>query len=284
MNFLVVLGVLIALLVYIVVVIIYTKNNAQRKEIENLMLENHNYGMKTFHYEDEILKKLQVKANSVKFVIYIERFIILSFLIVSFYYLRGLALAAFGAIIIAISTDQAYKKVLYESGITNIPKVMNFINYFVPHINSGNSADQSFLGYVEYSGDEELAEYYENRNNPDFKLPPHLKQIVDIYDIAKYNEEKGINNYTYILNELSEDMAQKQIYYNSFVSRISEIKPICWSYYVAVPILIVVSFKQTLDFWMNGGGYVVSIVLLALFAGFKVLIYKLQKKTIETIF
>lgn len=284
MNFLVVLGVLIALLVYTIVVVVYAKNSAQRKELESLMSNTQKYEMKTFHYEDEILKKLQIKPNSVKFVIYVERFIVVSLLIVAFYYLRGLALAALGAIVIAITADQAYKKVLYESGITNIPRVMNFINYFVPHINSGNSADQSFLGYVEYSGDEDLASFYENRDNPDFKLPAHLKQIVDIYDIAKYNEEKGISNYTYILNELSEDMSQKQIYYNSFVSRISEIKPICWSYYIAVPLLICISFKQTLDFWMAGGGYLVSIVLLALFAGFKFLIYRLQKKTIETIF
>ena len=40
--------------------------------------------------------------------------------------------------------------------------ITNFINYFVPHINSGNSADQSLLGYIEYSGDEGLKDFYEN--------------------------------------------------------------------------------------------------------------------------
>ena len=107
---------------------------------------------------------------------------------------------------------------------------------------------------------------------------------MDIYDIAKYNEEKGINDYTYILNELSKDYAQKQVYYNSFMARIGEIKPIMLSYYFGVPILIAISFGQTYSFWMGFGGYIVATLVLGLFGLFKFLIYKLQKDTVKTIF
>ena len=154
----------------------------------------------------------------------------------------------------------------------------------MPHISSGNSADQSLLGYIEYSRDVELAEFYEHRFDPEYKLETHLRQIVDIYDIAKYNEEKGINDYTYILNELSKDYAQKQVYYNSFMARIGEIKPIMLSYYFGVPILIAISFGQTYSFWMGFGGYIVATLVLGLFGLFKFLIYKLQKDTVKTIF
>ena len=281
----VIILVLILVLAYIFFVIHYMQKSQQRKEAEILLdTVTKRSNFKTFHFEDEILQKMKVNPEKVKLFIYLERTLVFLVILFAFYFLRGIALALFGAIIITVIADQAYKKVIYESGITNINKITNFINYFVPHINSGNSADQSFLGYIEYSADEELAAYYENIDNPEYEIPPHLKQIIDIYDIAKYNEEKGISDYTYILNELSEDMAQKQVYYNSFVSRIGEIQPICWSYYFSIPILIFVSFQQTHDFWMGIGGYIVAIVLLILFGAFKFLIYKLQKKTIEVIF
>lgn len=284
MNLWMVIGVLIMLIVYIASVLIYIHGSEKRRELQVLMDTSHDYEMKIFNFENEILQKLQVEPDKVKYAIYIERILILSGIAVAFWFLRGIALAAFGAILVSFIANDSYKKVVYESGITNINRITNFINYFVPHINSGNSADQSFLGYIEYSADEELAAYYENRDNPDFKLPTHLRQIVDIYDIAKYNEEKGISDYTYILNELSKDMAQKQVYYNNFVSRIGEIQPIMWSYYIGVPILIFISFGQTYEFWLGAGGYIVSFILLALFAAFKFLIFKLQKRTINVIF
>lgn len=284
MNLWKVIGILVLLIVYIASVLIYIHGSSRRKELQILMDNGRPKSFKTFSFEDAMMSKLQLDVTKGKWLIYCIRTLVISTLIVSFIFLRGIALAGFSAGLIIFSFNDAYKKVIYESGIMNISRVTNFINYFVPHINSGNSADQSLLGYIEYAGDEELAEYYENRDNPDFKLPTHLKQIVDIYDISKYNEERGISDYTYILNELSEDMAQKQVYYNSFVARIGEINPIMWSYYIGVPILIFISFGQTYEFWLGVGGYIVSFVLLILFSAFKFLIFKLQKRTINTIF
>lgn len=284
MNPIVVLIVLSFLIVYIVCTILYIKGSHKRKEIQLIMDTNKKTNFKTLGFEDRILKKLNIDPNKAKPIIYIERFLIVGCLATALLALRGLALFGFGAIVITLYFDDAYKKAIYDSGITNIGKVTNFINFFVPHINSGNSADQSFLGYIKYSNDEELANYYENKNNLEYELPTHLKQIVDIYDIAKYNEEQGISDYTYILNELSEDMSQKQVYYNSFISRIGEIKPICWSYYGGIPVLIIASLKNTKDFWLGAWGFVGGLALLTLFGLFKFLIYKLQKDSIVKIF
>lgn len=284
MNIWLVPALLLTILLYIIYVIKFLKEREKTKDIEFLLNEQVLTPMKTFAFEDAILKKFKIEPDKVRFVLYIERVLIFTTLAISVYFFKGLAVAGFLAILIVFFSEDAYKKVIYESGITNINKVMNFINFFVPHINSGHSANQSLLGYIEYSLDTELSEYYENKDNQDYIIPTHLRQIVDIYDIARYNEEKGISDYTYILNELSKDMAQKQIYYNSFISRIGEIQPIMWSYYIGVPILIGISLGQTYDFWMGIGGYVVAFILLILFGLFKFLIFKLQKKTINVIF
>lgn len=286
MNPLFVIGLLIVLLLYIIAMIFSIRNISQINETTSLIgeIENRESKIFVFNYERSIINKLHVKPEKIKGILYLERILLLAIIVLTTIILKGLALALFGALTISFIFDDLYKKDLYKSGILNVSKVMNFINFFVPHITSGHSAEQSFLEYIQYAKDEDLKVYFENKDNPDVKILPHLRQIIDIYDIAKYNEEKGINDYTYILNEMEQDMSQKQTYYNSFISRIGEIRPICWSYYIGVPLLIVVSYSNTYTFWQAGGGWIIATVLLALFGLFKFLIYKLQKKTIETIF
>ena len=275
---------IVALGIYITCFLIAVFKRKRDKDVELLIDIKNENDTKTFFFESRLLKMLNLKPEKAKSFLFIERFVILVAIILIFVSYKGIALFFLGGIIVTLIFDDLNKKVIYDSGISNVPNIMNFINYFVPHINSGNSANQSFLGYIEYSGNEELREYYENIDNPEYKIPSHLRQIIDIFDIARYNEEKGISDYVYILDELSKDMSQKQTYYNNYVSRIGEIKPICWSYYIGVPILILVSFSSTYSFWMGIWGWICSLVLLLLFFIFKALIYKLQKNTITTIF
>lgn len=277
-------GLLVCILIYFGAVLLVLNGWERRKRLSMIVDEGRQDSMHVFFFEHMWLDKLRMDPEKSKVAIYTERVCIVIIFSLCIFVIRGLTLLAFGAVFIVVISEDAYRKVIYDSGITNINRIVNFINFFVPHINSGNSADQSLLGYIDYSRDEELAAFYEHRNDDDYKLQPHLRQIVDIYDIAKYNEEKGISDYAYILNELAQDYAQKQVYYNSFVSRIGEIKPIMLSYYFGVPILIVVSFAQTRNFWMGIGGYIVALITLILFGTFKFLIYKLQKDTVKTIF
>ena len=274
-----------ALLVYFVAIIFALKRWEHQRRMNVLIGDAGNKkGMKLMFYEHMFVDRFHLEPKRVRPVIYLERIAILLLIVVCLFYLRGLTVLVFGAVAATIFFDQATKNVIYESGITNVSNVVNFINFFVPHVSSGHSADQSLLGYIEYSKDEDLALFYEHKDDPEFVMQKHLRQIVDIYDIAKYNEEKGINDYTYILNEISQDYAQKQVYYNNFVARIGEIKPIQISYYVGVPILIIISLGQTYDFWMGIGGALCAIGVLLLFVVFKYLIYKLQKDTVTNIF
>ena len=275
---------LAAILFYLVAVVISVNTWNKQRKLVMLFEGAKKDDIKLFFFERQILNAIGLSPEKGKVFIYTIRTLLISLFVIALISLRGLAILIFGALITVIFTEDAYKKVVYESGITNVNLIMNFINYFVPHITSGNSADQSFLSYAEHSQNEELIEFYENRDDPSYSVEPHLKQIVEIYQIAKYNEEKGISDYTYILNEMSKDFSQKQVYYNSFQGKIGEIKPIVLSYYFGVPILIAISFKYTKTFWMSFWGFVMSVVILALFVIFRVLIFKLQKDTIRGIF
>lgn len=275
---------LAAILFYLVAVVISVNSWSKQRKIMKLFEGAEKDEMKLFFFEHQILNTIGLSPEKGKIFIYTIRTLLASLLIIALISLRGLAILIFGATIAVVVTEDAYKNVVYESGITNVNLIMNFINYFVPHITSGNSADQSFLSYAEHAQSEELIEFYENRDDPSYSVEPHLRQIVEIYQIAKYNEEKGISDYTYILNEMSKDFSQKQVYYNNFQGKIGEIKPIILSYYFGVPILIAISFKYTRTFWMGFWGFIMSIVILILFIVFRVLIFKLQKDTIRGIF
>lgn len=275
---------LIVILIYLVIaiftIIYYNKNKTLKKIVAHEKYEK----TKFFFFEKRIIDVLRIDQKYVNIFIYIERTILLLLIITMFYLFKGLGLAFLGMLITIYFFEDAYKKLLYNAGVSNIAKINNFINFFIPHINSGNSAEQSLLSYIEYSKDIDLADYYYNKDNPNFVLKPHVKQIINIYDIAKYNEEQGINDYTYILNEISKDYAQKQVYYNKFISSMGEVRPTVLSYYVGIPLLIIITFPYTYEFWNSFYGIVLSFVLLGLFITFKFLVYKIQKKVIETIF
>lgn len=276
--------ILIGILAYIVFTSFYivklVKNRRAVHAIDYVRKEH----IKTFNYEKKLLEKFKLDPDKMKLLLYIGRVAVAAILVALFIAFKGLAFTFIASIAIVIFMNDAYANVVYKANINNVPRVNNFINNFVPLVTSGRSSDQAFLSYIEYAGDEELLEYFENKDDPEYKMHPHIRQIVDIYDIARYNEEQGVSGYTYIMEEIAKDLAQKGIYYNSFISRVGEIKPIIWSYYIAVPLLIAVSFSTTKTFWFGFGGYIVGFILVAFFGTFKYLIFRLQKNTIESIF
>lgn len=279
-----ILALLGSILVYFAIIAVSLNRWEQQKRLNVIIQEGRKDARRVFFFERALLDRLHIEPEKVHTALMVERVLLFIAIFVLFMTIKGITILFVGAVFITLFFNDAYKVVIYESGIENVPRVVNFINFFIPHINSGNSADQSLLAYIQYSRDDELAEFYEHKGDIEYKLQPHLKQIVDIYDVAKYNEEKGISDYTYILNEIAQDYSQKQVYYNSFISRIGEIKPIVMSYYIAVPFLIILSMQQTYDFWMGIGGVIVAIVTLILFAIFKALIFRLQKQTVKDIF
>lgn len=279
-----ILALLGSILAYFAIIAVSLNRWEQQKRLNVIIQEGRKDARRVFFFERALLDRLHIEPEKVHTALMVERVLLFIAIFVLFMTIKGITILFVGAVFITLFFNDAYKVVIYESGIENVPRVVNFINFFIPHINSGNSADQSLLAYIQYSRDDELAEFYEHKGDIEYKLQPHLKQIVDIYDVAKYNEEKGISDYTYILNEIAQDYSQKQVYYNSFISRIGEIKPIVMSYYIAVPFLIILSMQQTYDFWMGIGGVIVAIVTLILFAIFKALIFRLQKQTVKDIF
>lgn len=294
-----VLALLGSILLYIIIGVVMLEKKLEQKRIADSIQANViNAGMvnvgsgtegkvsaiRTMAWEDAVLKKFNIKPSEALFFLYVERIILIVALVAVTVLLKGLGLAAVLAVLISLIFSDMNKKMIYNSGITNIPYIVSFINFFVPQINSGVSADQALARFIETNADEDLAEYYKNRDNADYKMPVHLKQVVDVYQLAIYNENLGMNDYTYILMEMSEDINQKSTYYNKFMGAIGEIKPTGYAFSFGVPILIAASYTQTADFWQGGFGWLAAFAIVALYATYKFLVYKLQEKTINKIF
>lgn len=272
--------------IYLVVSAVVINQIMNRKRAEDVFKSFSSIDTrKTFAFEQMLQRKLNIPEDKMPVFVVWERIAIAAIAIVAIYQLRGLAVAIFGAFAVAFFADASYKGMIQKSGITSIPEIVNFINNFIPKLTSGESADQAFLNFVHSVGSESLLDYYQNQDNPDFVPASEAdSQIIEIYNVAKYNESIGTDNYTTILQDMLKDINQKQTYYNTFNARIGEIKPVSWAYYIGVPVLIWVSFSNTGDFWTGVGGWIVSLALLGLFALFKFALYRIQKKSVLLIF
>jgi hypothetical protein len=277
---------LLTVFVYIAIVSVFAYNNHRRREVEALLSINTEKPKDPFMFgfERKFLYQYKIKPKKVVLLLWIERIAIIAALVAVVFVLKALAIAAVGAIVTVFLAKDAYDKVLFKSGVQNISHSLNFINFFTPHLISGDSADQALLGYIEYTEDPDISEFYQKKDDADYVVPSQLTQISEAYSIAKYSEETGSENYIDVLQEFSEDMAQKQTYYNNFLSRMGGIKPITWAYYIFVPVLIAVPWSYTADFWSGIWGIVDAIVILGLFVACQFLIYKIKKNTIILVF
>ena len=248
------------------------------------LVSYNNRNIKTMAWEQALLKKIGVKASEALIFLYIERLILIVGFIILLFIFKGLALAGIIALIAEFYFQDLYKKMIYNSGITNIPQVVSFINFFIPQLDSGVSADQAFTIYIETNASEELSDYYKHKDDETYRIPPHLKQIVEIYQLALYNENSGSNDYSYIIQEMGEDINQKSIYYNKFLGAINTIKPIGLAFTFGVPICIYLSYTQTSSFWNSFFGWIVALIIALLYVLYKFFIYKLQENTVKKIF
>lgn len=174
------------------------------------------------------------------------------------------------------------KQAIYESGVESIGEIMSFINYFVPSIIAGNSATQAMSKYVEESRNDHLREWYMN-NSESFVPDGNIKDIINIYHVAVYNESLGNNNFINILEEIQRDYTQKQRYYTNFITNMAKIKPIEWSYFAGIPALLILGYSQTTEFWGGFGGMICGLLLAGMFCMFQFFTFRLRKSTITKI-
>lgn len=290
-----VLGAVLLLLIGVYLIIFFFMLNKKKSEheVKNVLktaIEDQDE-IKLFFIEQQLVNKLGVNENQIKFFIYSERILAIVLFIASFIMFGMVGLGIFVCIGIVILMDNKLKEEIYESGITRIGETVAFMDYFVPSINSGNSAYQAFLGYIaKLDPDSEtrelLIEYRNHKVNRDldYQTPQSIKTITSIYENALYNEEKGVEDYLYIIEEAKQDLFQKQQYYNDYQAKVGEVlTPISYAYYIGVPAIIFMTMGSVGDFWTTIWGLVATIILVLFFFLFKYLVNKLNINTVRKI-
>lgn len=247
--------------------------------------------IKMLFFEKRLAEKLGIPKDKTKLFLTVERLLIIAIVILSYLVVGviglGFVVAAAGMIIM----ENNLKKAIYESGVTRIGETVQFMDYFTPAVSSGQSASQAFLGYIQKLNEdnpqrEYLVEYWDAKSNNDYsyETPEGIKDITAIYENALYNEEKGVEDYLYIIEEAKEDLFQKSVYYNDFNARVSEvIKPISWAYYIGVPAIILMLLSVVDDFWYTLAGLITAIVIVVLFLTFKFLMNRLTISSLHKI-
>lgn len=266
------------------------KSENDIKNVINVLSENKS-SVRTLFYEQKIIEKLNLPEDKVKIFVYAERALIILLIILSYMILGVVGLGIFAAVVILVMMDNKLKEQIYESGVTRINEVVAFMDYFTPAVSSGQSAKQAFMGYIQKLDPESnqrklLIEYWNHKNENDYsyETPESIRDITSVYENALYNEEKGVDDYLYIIEEAKADLFQKSVYYNDFNSRVNEVvKPISWAYYIGVPIIIIMLFGMVGDFWFTFVGAVVMVLLVILFFSFKYLMNKLTINSLHQI-
>lgn len=295
MNITTLIGIgLIALIaVYLIFMIFFLNKQKSESEVENVfdaVLQKKNK-IKLFYFEQVLVEKFNVNENQIKFFIYSERALIAVAVVIPYLIMGFVGIGIFACVVILILLNNQLRQEIYKSGINRIGDTVAFMDYFVPSINSGNSASQAFLGYINKLAKDDpnrelLIQYRNAKSNNDlrYETPEAILNITSIYENALYNEEKGVDNYLYIIEEAKRDLFQKQKYYTDYATSVNGvIKPIAAAYYVGVPFCIFMTMGSAGDFWYTIWGVIAVILLCIFFFLFRFLLNKLELSTIKKI-
>ena len=243
------------------------------------------------HFELKLMQKLNIDEEGSRLFLIIERAAIAIAVIILTMATGVLGITLVVCFVIYTIMDSRLKMKIENSGITRINDTIAFMDYFVPSIASGKSASQAFTGYIEKLDKETstytlLYEYWMAKDNGDisYSTPEPIKDICSIYENALYNEQKGVSDYLYIIEEAKMDLFQRSSYYNDFNSRMKEvIVPTSGAYYIGVPVIIAVLYGSFGSFWHTIWGVGTAICLVILFTLFQWLLNKLSSDTVDEI-
>lgn len=291
------IAVAITILVAFVIAFIVMANKRQKEsEIQDAfdslgIIGGDKNKRKMFFFEMRLVEKFSIEDSHLKMFLLLERIIIVALCMILYIIFGVVGFAFIGCLAVWVIMDNKLKMKIYDSGITRIDDTIAFMDYFVPSIASGKSAIQSFTSYIEKLDPESniyrlLTEYWDRKvsNDYTYTTPDAIKDICSVFENAQYNEDKGVDDYLYIIEEAKADLFQKSTYYADYNSRMKEaIVPTSAAYYVGVPVITLMLFGTFGDFWFSEWGLVAAVMLVILFAAFQWLINKLSTDTIEEI-
>lgn len=273
----------LVILIYVIISsIIIIKSDKRKKAVEHIQKKK----IFLIFYEKKLLELLNIPKNKVGIFIYAIRLFIIITIIVMAIKMGFIALFFILAILSIIYSNMQNSKLVDATGIKYLPLINSFLDNYIPSIASGLSNDQAMLKFVHQENDENLSDWWLNKDNIINQVVVENKwlRIIEIYNMMRFNESKGLSNSLPVIEEMQKDLNTKQKYYEDYLAKMGEIKPIILSYYIGVPLLIMMSYSQTKDFWSTIWGFGASIVLAILFFTFQLLIYKLRKDTINSLF
>lgn len=269
------------LALYFVITIVFFRKRAKRDKALQVVVKK---DITLFFWEKALIDKLYLDKTYVKPVVYLFRIaLVLVFLGAAYFFGTIAFVIAVGAVIV-LFMNRKTADLINEAGINHISLLNTFLDSYVPSLASGLSNDQAMLKFINYMDDEDLFEWWMNKDEPSYKPKVRWKRIIEVYNIIRFNEERGIDDSLPIIEQMQKDLSVKQEYYNNYSSKMGEINPIVISYYVFVPILLFISFTQTKGFWFSIWGVISSIILLVIFVISQFIIYKIKEKAIKTIF
>ena len=269
-------------ILYTIIAILAINNNRKHKKVIKKIQNKNNFYL--FGFEKGLLEATGMQKSKAKKYIILIRIIALSLMVVIVIKFGFIALFLFCGVLILIYSNTQNKKLIESTGINYIIIVNEFLDSYIPAISSGLSNDQAMLKFVHSQNDENLFSWWVNRGDPNFELDTKWKRISEVYEMVKFNEERGINDSLPIIEQMQKDLNSKQEFYDDYESKIGEIKPIMLSYYIGLPIILAISWKQAASFWNSIGGLVCAFALSVLFFAYEMFLSKIRKSTIETMF
>jgi hypothetical protein len=279
-----IINIIIVALVIIYLIILYRHicfSKKKEEAISNLIEEK---PIVLFKIEKRLYCKIHLSKKKMKIFVYTMRLLFVVLCAFLFMQLSSVALFFITAIFIILYFDNLINKEIDEAGVNYIADMNGFLDMYIPAVASGSSNNQAMLKYVYAMDDKNLSDWWLNKDNHTIKIDNKWKRMIEVYEMMKYNEEMGIDDSLDSIEELQKDLTNKDKFYNDYKGKMGEIKPTVISYYICLPLLLLMSFSQNRPFWCSLNGYIVIAILIVVFIMFEFCIYKLKKSVIHTIF
>lgn len=272
---------IVALFSYFIITFIYIRKRIRNnKAFQNLNKEE----IGLLPWEKLLVEKIEFDKNYLKPIVYLSRVLLIIGVLALGYFIGAIALTLISGAIIIVLFNQKHKTLIHQAGVNYISTLNAFLDSYIPDISSGLSNDQAMLKYINGEEDEDLFDWWVNKDDPEYQVPIKWARVVEVYEMIRFNEERGIDDSLPIIEELQKDLNTKQEFYNQYKAKMGEINPILLSYYVFVPIIMLISFNQNKDFWFTFYGLLASIGMIILFLASQFIIFKVRESATKTIF
>lgn len=256
----------------------------KRKKQDTAMKAVNNKKFRLLFYEKKVAEMLKIPDETLAKFFIPFRICTVALLVGAAYFMGTIAMIFVACAIIIFFMNEKTKALIDETGVEYIGILNQFLDVFSPSLAAGSSTDQALLKYVSDVNDDNLLQWWVHKEDGLFELDNKWKGVVEVYNMMKFNETHGVGNGLKVIEEMQKVMTQKEKFYNEFLAKMGEIQPIMISYYVAVPILLLISLHQVHDFWFGPWGIVCAIIIVVLFMLAQYLIYKIKESTVKIMF